>query len=95
MKLIVDSCKTCPFVRDYPVLGGLLRLLSGNEQPTAGLCSYSREHGVVNPRLGLPPGPERELEMSKFQHMIKVEDRDKIPEACPLRVEPVTVSLGS
>lgn len=92
--MIVKCCNECPFLRDTPVLGGMLRFLGGDVN--SGWCAYNRETKALTVlRFGLPPGPERDAAMAAVKGRLIVQDSRLLPEPCPLRTESVTVTLGS
>ena len=94
--LDVTTCRQCPFFRETPVLGALLQLLSPPDAVKSGWCSYNRTQSkVIVLKLGLPPGPERDRYLAANAVKLIIENRDEIPAECPLRIEPVTVSLVS
>ena len=94
--LAVMTCRQCPFFRETPLLGALLTYLSPPNTVRSGWCSYDRAaNRVVVLQLGLPPGPERDKFLADNKVRMIIENRDEIPPECPLRIEPVTVSLVS
>lgn len=94
MKLIVLTCRTCPFFRETPGIGTLINLLSPVMK--SGWCAYNREHKDVSLiEFGLPPGAHRDDVMDRFHKRLIIENRDEVPAQCPLRAEPIVVTLGS
>lgn len=94
-KLIVLTCRTCPFFREIPGIGMMMQVFTAGTFK-GGWCAYSRKHGDVSiVQLGLPPGPERDEAMARHKDRLIIENRDEVPAQCPLRAQPITVSLGS
>lgn len=98
--LIVTRCATCPFFEDSPIkkLGGLFAAaLLGDS--ARGLCNVLPSGEVFashDLKLGLPPGPERDAEAPRIlqgRDRRVIEDKQTIPDDCPLRQHDWTITL--
>lgn len=92
--MIVKSCSECPFYRLTPILGVIVKFLGA--APKSGWCCYEREtKTILEPELGLPPGPERDAMMARLGARMIIEDNTVVPNGCPLRDGDLIVTLGS
>lgn len=91
-RLVITRCAACPFFEDSPLkkIGGIFtELLLADSQH--GLCNLLPSGEFVphhDLKLGLPPGPDRdveELRFAKARSRRVVDDKQTIPEDCPLR----------
>lgn len=99
--LVVPRCAACPFFEDIPVktFGGILaRVLMTDSQ--AGLCNLLPSGDFLpsaDLRLGLPPGPGRSAEESRFAQARSrrvIYDKHTIPDDCSLRRDDWTITVG-
>lgn len=100
--LVITRCSACPFFEDSPLKGlfGIFTQALLADSPH-GICSLlpSGEHlPSTDIKIGLPPGPEREVEeprYAKARSRLVVPDKRTTPEECPLKQADVTITRTS
>lgn len=102
--LIVPRCSACPFFEDDPVkvLGGIFTqaLLSDSLNGLCNILPSGEFLPSTDLKLGLPSGPSRETEELRFakaRTRRRIDDKQTIPEDCPLRRSDwtITTALGN
>jgi len=98
--LVITRCSACPFFEDSPLkkFGGILieALMSDSQHGLCNILPSGEFLPSVDLKIGLPPGPARDAEESRFA-MARlrrvVDDKRTIPGDCPLRQADVTITI--
>ena len=98
--LVITRCAACPFFEDGPLkkIGGIFTaaLLADSQYGLCNILPSGEFLPIADLQLGLPPGPAREAEEPRFalaRSRRVVEDKQTIPDHCPLRQTDMTVTI--